>query len=150
MPLQANKPTIYVVAGVLVDSNDEILIAKRQAHQDQAGLWEFPGGKREVGENAFVALRRELAEELDIEVSAAASILVHPHEYLSKVVHLEFFAVTAWHGQARGAEGQEVRWVAKNQLADFQFPAANNIIVARLTAADFTGRSTVGQMEYPA
>lgn len=126
------KPSIFVVAGVLLNNEQKVLIARRKAHQDQGGLWEFPGGKCEAGEQSSEALKRELKEELGVVILQAQSLLSKTHEYPNKIVHLEFFLIDKWQGDARGAEGQQIRWVEKHCLHDFQFPAANNEMVARL------------------
>ena len=127
-----DKPRIFVVAGILVNAAGEVLIAKRPAHLDQGGLWEFPGGKREQGESSLAALHRELAEELDINVIRAEPYLSQDHEYPKKLVALEFFRVFDWEGTVRGAEGQQVAWVPPRLLGKYSFPAANDIVVARL------------------
>ena len=126
------KASISVVAGVLSNARGEILIAKRKQHQDQGGLWEFPGGKREDGESSLEALKRELAEELSIEICAAEPYLTQRHEYPAKIVHLEFFRVKTWHGEARGAEGQDIQWAKISELGDYEFPAANKVVVEKL------------------
>ena len=128
------KASISVVAGVLSNARGEILIAKRKQHQDQGGLWEFPGGKREDGENSLDALKRELAEELAIKIGSAEPYLVQRHEYPAKIVHLEFFRVQSWRGEVRGAEGQEIRWAKIFELGNYEFPAANKVVVEKLTS----------------
>ncbi|MGR8946887.1 MAG: 8-oxo-dGTP diphosphatase MutT [Gammaproteobacteria bacterium] len=127
------KPTINVVAGILVNSDGEVLIAKRQDHVDQGGLWEFPGGKREVNESSFDALRRELAEELGISVIHATPFLSQDHEYEHKIVALEFFQVSRWNGHPHGAEGQTVVWIPSPRLSEYSFPAANEAVVRQLS-----------------
>lgn len=130
--VETPKPLVHVVAGIIVNSNDEILIAKRPQHLDQGGLWEFPGGKREDNESSSCALARELFEELDIVAEPGLRTIELVHEYPKKIVCLEFFEVTRWDGQARGKEGQSICWVAKNELAQFDFPAANEAVLRAL------------------
>ena len=120
---------------MLSNASGEILIAKRKKHQDQGGLWEFPGGKREHGEDSIDALKRELAEELAIEIGSAELFLVQRHEYPAKIVHLEFFRVRTWRGEARGAEGQEIQWAKIEELVNYDFPAANSIVVEKLATS---------------
>ena len=135
-----------VVAGVLSNTCGEVLIAKRKPHQEQGGLWEFPGGKREAGEDSFSALSRELLEELGIRISKASPLLNHTHEYPARIVHIEFFRVDAWSGRTRSAEGQEIRWVKSNELRNYQFPAANNIVVDCLMNKKPTNHNIEGRM----
>lgn len=55
------------VVAAIIERNGKILLAQRDSHRDQAGLWEFPGGKVEAGESQPQALMRELGEELNID-----------------------------------------------------------------------------------
>ena len=142
------KPSIAVVAGVISNAQGQVLIAKRKNHQDQGGLWEFPGGKREEGEDSFVALKRELSEELGIQIAAAIQLLKQTHEYPTKIVNLEFFRVPQWRGEAWGAEGQEICWAEPNELSEFQFPAANRAVVEILKASKPTNHNTEDQKGY--
>ncbi|MCP5017734.1 MAG: Nudix family hydrolase [Ketobacter sp.] len=120
---------VHVVAAVITNG-DEILIARRPDHLHQGGKWEFPGGKVESGEPVSEALARELNEELGIIVGASEPLITIDHEYPDKHVLLDVWKVTDFTGDAKGMEGQEVRWVTQDSLARFEFPAANVPIVA--------------------
>jgi 8-oxo-dGTP diphosphatase len=97
-------------------------------------LWEFPGGKLEDGEEPFLGLIRELQEELGIEVMEAGPLITVTHDYSDKAVTLDVWEVSDFEGDARGVEGQEVRWVKPKQLSQFEFPAANAAIVEAVLA----------------
>ena len=120
---------IHVIAAVIRDAQNRILIAKRPDHAHQGGLWEFPGGKVEEGETRRDGLGRELLEELGITVTQARPLLDIRHDYPDKSVRLDVWLVTGFEGEAHGAEGQPVRWVAAAELSDYEFPAANAPIV---------------------
>ncbi|WP_312379796.1 Nudix family hydrolase [Pseudomonas oryzihabitans] len=120
---------LHVVAAVIRDPQGRILIAQRPAHKHQGGLWEFPGGKVEAGEAPAAALARELAEELGIQVTTARPLLQVRHDYPDQAVLLDVWQVDAFTGDAHGAEGQPLAWVAPRELADYDFPAANRPIV---------------------
>ncbi|SDR81413.1 8-oxo-dGTPase [Halopseudomonas litoralis] len=120
---------IHVMAAVIRDAQNRILIAKRPEDAHQGGLWEFPGGKLEDGEERADGLRRELQEELGIRVTQARPLLDIRHDYPDKSVRLDVWLVTGFEGQAHGAEGQPVRWVSAAELDDYDFPAANAPIV---------------------
>ena len=123
------KP-VHVAAAVIRGLDGRILIARRGDGQHQGGLWEFPGGKVEVGESVSAALARELHEELGIRVEAARPLIQVRHDYPDKRVLLDVWEVSAFSGEPHGAEGQPLAWVTPRELADYDFPAANQPIVA--------------------
>ena len=121
---------IHVVAAAIFDSQNRVLVAQRPAHVHQGGLWEFPGGKLEPGESAEQALRRELQEELGIDVVRARPLIQIRHDYPDKSVLLDVWRVDEFAGQPHGREGQPIEWVGPEWLPLREFPAANNAIVA--------------------
>ena len=88
-----------MVAGVLGNARGEILVARRFDHTHQGGLWEFPGGKLESGEQVRTGLARELAEELGISVDSARPLIRVRHDYPDRSVLLDVWWVTGWHGR---------------------------------------------------
>lgn len=120
--------TIHVAVGVVRQDN-RILIAKRPEHVHQGGRWEFPGGKVESGESIEQALKRELREELSIECSKFSPLIQIPYQYPQKKVLLDVYWVDAFSGDAKGYEGQPIRWIRNEELGDFTFPEANQPII---------------------
>ena len=127
-----NLKRISVAVGVLVDTHGRILITRRAKNADQGGLWEFPGGKLELGESVFEALRRELSEELGTDIAGSKPLMTLEHDYQDKQVLLDIHLVREWRGEPRGLEGQPLAWVPAEALTNYAFPAANDAIVARL------------------
>jgi 8-oxo-dGTP diphosphatase len=127
---------LEVAAGVVLDEQGRVLIAKRPAYLHQGDLWEFPGGKLEPGETAEQALRRELKEEIDIEVLEATPLIGIRHDYPDRRVRLSVWRVERFRGNPRGLQGQPIRWVAPDELPGFEFPAANRPIVAAARLPD--------------
>jgi len=123
---------IQVVAGIIQDRQGHILLAKRQAHQHQGSLWEFPGGKKEPQENAEQALKRELWEEIGIQIKTCYPAINISHHYLDKSIRLDVWWVSAWDGMPYGKEGQSLRWVNQQKLTDYAFPDANLAILQAL------------------
>lgn len=123
---------IHVAVGVIENAEGEILIARRREGQHLAGLWEFPGGKLEKGEDASEALCRELYEELGVKPSVSSFQFAVDHRYSEKSVSLLIFHVTEFSGEPRGQEGQEIRWVSREGLCSYPFPDANQKILAYL------------------
>lgn len=120
---------VHVVAGVIRDTESNILIAKRPLHVHQGGKWEFPGGKIEAGESRPQALARELFEELGIKPTRFNPLIQIRHNYPDKSVLLDVWEVAEFEGEASGREGQEIRWVTPSELCNYQFPEANKPIV---------------------
>ncbi|OUM08873.1 hypothetical protein BW686_02565 [Pseudomonas syringae] len=121
---------VHVAAAVIRGADGKILIARRADSQHQGGLWEFPGGKVEAGETVESALARELQEELGIVVMAARPLIKVSHDYPDKQVLLDVWEVSAFTGEPQGVEGQPLVWVTSRELPDYEFPAANQPIVA--------------------
>ncbi len=113
------------------------MIAKRHRHRHQGGLWEFPGGKVEQGERVLDALRRELKEELDITVEAAAPLIKISHSYPDRNVLLDVWRIDRFHGEAFGREGQAIAWVGGGRLKKYAFPEANRPIIAAARLPEF-------------
>src|SRR5579863_10083257 len=108
--LDSDVNTIQVVAAVLRDRIGRVLIAERPAGKPLAGYWEFPGGKLERDEPEVEALKRELREELGIEVQAAYRLLGFSHLYPERRVHLRVWRVTRYVGIPTAHEGQKLAW----------------------------------------
>ena len=121
---------IHVAAAVIRDAAGKILIARRADTQHQGGLWEFPGGKVEADESVETALARELHEELGIVVGVARPLIKVRHDYPDKQVLLDVWEVSTFTGEPHGAEGQPLAWVTARDLTSYEFPAANQPIVA--------------------
>ena len=139
---------IHVAAAVIRGNDGRILIARRADTQHQGGLWEFPGGKVEDGEDVLAALKRELAEELGIEVLQARPLIKVSHDYVDKDVLLDVWEVSAFSGEPHGAEGQPLAWVSTRELPGYEFPEANRPIVAAASLPD-QYLITPGELETP-
>ncbi len=120
---------VQVAVGIILNQHHEVLIALRDSSQHQGGLWEFPGGKVEPGENVEQALSRELREEVNIKVINCYPFQKVEHDYGDKDVILDVWVVDKHSGKAKGREGQAIKWVAINNLDDYQFPNANLAII---------------------
>ena len=127
---------VHVAVAVIVNDNDEVCISLRHKDVHQGGLWEFPGGKIEEQETVDLALAREIKEELDIEIKQSRALIKIKHQYQDKVVVLHVSKVLSYSGQVKGLEGQQVKWLAVAQLADFDFPAANLAIIKAIQLPD--------------
>ena len=127
------KAPIRVAVGVLQDAERRVLVAERDPARHQGGRLEFPGGKCEPGESGADALRRELREEIGVEIVAPSPLIRVHHDYGDRTVELETFLVEQWRGVPQGVEGQPIEWVAPAALDPQRLPAANRPILAALT-----------------
>jgi len=125
-----------VAAGILCDATGRVLITERLGGGPFHGLWEFPGGKIDADETPLQALSRELVEELGVDVTACRSFMNLRHDYEDRIVTIEFFIVSAWHGEPSGREGQALRWVEKKRLNAEELLPADVPVVAALQQID--------------
>jgi 8-oxo-dGTP diphosphatase len=123
--------TVHVAVGV-IKKNNALFICKRADDQHQGGLWEFPGGKVDAGESVFIALKRELQEEVGLTIHSSSQLMVIEHDYGDKCVTLDVHVVSNFSGEAHGAEGQQSAWVSIDKLDDYNFPAANIDIIEKI------------------
>lgn len=123
---------VPVAAGVLTDASGRVLLARRTSGRDLAGAWEFPGGKVERNESPEAALKRELKEELGIDVLATEPLMSVPQHHGSKAIKLDVFRVTKYAGQPRGMENQALAWVPNGKLTSYPMPPADLPVVAAL------------------
>lgn len=126
---------MLVVAAALIDAGGRVLMARRPAGKQHAGLWEFPGGKVEAGEVPTAALVRELREELGIEVDPVALEAVAFSESPGpRHLVLLLYRCRAWQGEPRAIDAAEIRWVAMEELAALDMPPADRPLATALTA----------------
>ncbi|MEX2124534.1 MAG: 8-oxo-dGTP diphosphatase MutT [Woeseia sp.] len=127
---------IEVAAAILRDRDGRVLLAERQNDPQFNGLWEFPGGKTEPSETPEMALRRELAEELGIEITTFERFVSLDHDYrlgsADRLVRIDFFLVTEWRSQVRAMNGQALRWVLPAEIKKNEMMPANIAVVDAL------------------
>jgi mutator protein MutT len=120
------------VAAGLVERDGLILITQRKLGSHLAGLWEFPGGKREAAETWQDCLVRELHEELAITVTVGELRYETVHHYPEKSVRLRFYAAVLISGEPRPVDCAAVAWVGPKDLPTYAFPEADRELVALL------------------
>ncbi len=126
-----NQKSIEVSAG-LVFRDGKLLITRRHADAHLGGLWEFPGGKREVDETFEQCLVRELREELGIEVDIGELVEDLTHAYPEKTVVLKFFRCRWKQHEPRAIDCLDFKWVTPGELGDYEFPAADARLLQKL------------------
>ena len=125
--------SVIVVPAVIEDGH-RYLVTRRQPGVHLAGLWEFPGGKIDPDESHAAALRREIQEELGVDIDVGDLTYETTHAYPDRTVELYFYRCTL-RGVPRPQLGQEMRWVARAELALLGFPPADKEFIDRLSSA---------------
>lgn len=127
-PPAASRTLLVVSACALIDRAGHVLLSRRPEGKSMAGLWEFPGGKVEAGEEPAAALIRELREELaiDTEASCLAPLAFNSEGDLV----LLLFACRKYRGLPTPLEGQELAWAAPGDLFRFDLVPADRPLAA--------------------
>ncbi|SRR5579884_1355174 len=129
------KKEVREVVAALIRRDRKLLICQRTRHQPMPLKWEFPGGKREPGEERVAALVRELDEELGIQATVGREVACIRHEYRSgSAVELHFYLVERYAGELENRIFRDVRWVGTKELVNFDFLEADLSLVRDLAA----------------
>lgn len=110
MSTDEQRVPVDVAVGVLIDPEGRFLMTSRPEGKIYAGYWEFPGGKLEAGETVEAALRRELIEEIGVEIGPVEAWRTEVFDYPHARVRLHFCKVFAWHGTFEMRERQSMAW----------------------------------------
>ena len=126
----------YTVTAAVITRAERILIAQRPLEGLLGGLWEFPGGKQEPGEQLEACLRREIWEELGVEISVGEPFGVYQHAYTHFRVTLHAFCcVLSNGGQPQPLHARDLRWVRRDELPEYPMGKIDRRIARRLLEA---------------
>ena len=120
------------VVAALVWQGDKFMICQRPAHKARGLLWEFVGGKVELGETKEQALIRECKEELNILLSVSDVFMEVIHEYSDITVHLILFNATIAEGEPQMIEHNDIKWITPSEITNYDFCPADEEILARI------------------
>jgi 8-oxo-dGTP diphosphatase len=123
---------MLVVTAAIITSGNELLIAQRKKDDALALKWEFPGGKVEDGEDPRDCLRREIKEELGMEVAVGEIYDVVFHRYPEKAVLLLFYLCAYQGGHPVAKDCNDFRWVTVEELSQYEFAPADIPVVEKL------------------
>lgn len=123
---------IEVVAAVILNSSNCVLIARRSPQKVLAGKWEFPGGKVEEGESHEQALERELLEEFSITTKTKSFISSNVHEYSQGAIKLSAYISEYIAGEFKLQDHDQIQWISITQLRNYDLAAADLPIVSYL------------------
>ena len=120
------------VVAAFIWNNDKFMICQRPAHKARGLLWEFVGGKVELGETKEQALIRECREELNVLLSVGDVFMDVVHEYPDLTVHLTLFNATITEGEPQKLEHNDIQWIAPCEITKYEFCPADEEILARI------------------
>ena len=123
---------ITEVVAALIWQGDRFMICQRPKNKARGLLWEFVGGKVEVGETKEQALVRECREELDVILCVDEKFMDVVHEYPDLTVHLTLFNATIAEGTPQRLEHNDIRWITPQEIPNYDFCPADVEILAKL------------------
>ena len=130
--MKSKRPIWIPVAAGVLRKGDQVLLGKRPPEGSLPGLWEFPGGKMEVGESPEEALKRELNEELGIEAEVGEVFATSTHNYGDKGILLMFFWVDYWKGETKALHHDKVEWVDLEKINERDIPDSNKLVLEKI------------------
>ena len=125
-------PSSVVGIGIVFNDLGEVLIDQSKNDQSMAGMWEFPGGKQEEGEDIESTVIRELFEELSIKVKVAKKLVEFDHSYSHKKFHFVVYICHLISGDPQPLTSVQTKWVNPSELINYPFPAANQKMISAI------------------
>ena len=127
---------ITEVVAALIWKNNKFMICQRPAHKARGLLWEFVGGKVELGETKEQALIRECQEELAVTLSVGDVYMDVVHEYPDLTVHLTLFNATIVEGETQKLEHNDIQWIMSSEISNYEFCQADEEILLVIQERD--------------
>ena len=120
------------VAAALIEKDHKILITRRKKETHLGNYWEFPGGKKEKGEDLKSCLIREIREELGIEIDVKNEVFTTSYDYPDRRALLHFFSCDWKSGDPKAVGCREFRWIEITSVGNYEFPPANRELIQQL------------------
>ena len=137
-PVLQGKPAVphHIVTAAVITRGERVLIAQRPAQGLLGGLWEFPGGKLQQGEDLPTCLRREICEELGVQVEVGDLVGVYRHAYTHFKVTLHAFGCTLQDGEPQPIQAADIHWAAPNELSQYPMGKIDRLIARTLVSSE--------------
>ena len=130
------RPHHQIGVGIVMNEDEEVLIALRPEDAMLGGMWEFPGGKQEEDEEIEQTVARELKEELGIDIAITKPFMKLDHAYSHFKITMHAYLCELLNGKPKPQSSQEIRWIPIDELADYPFPKANRKLTDKLMNLD--------------
>ena len=139
-PVKRVKPAIphYTVAAAVIRCNEKVFIAQRPEKGLLGGMWEFPGGKIEADESLDACLKREICEELNVDIEVGAPFGVYQHAFTHFRITLYAFECLLMDGTPVASEHNDIRWVKPAELQDFPMGKIDRQIAKKLNTKNLS------------
>lgn len=131
----SNSDFKVIVCAAIKNKDNKIFMARRKEGKILGGFWEFPGGKLEHGEEVEAALKREIQEELSIEVSITRLLHIQPHQYDHGAVLILFYEALFQTGEIQLIDHDEMRWCEASELHNLKLLPANKQVLKVLNSS---------------
>jgi mutator protein MutT len=132
MPAEAKEAQMLDVTAAILVAERKVLIARRSPRGHEAGLWEFPGGKVKPGETPEQGLRREIREELGVDIRVGKFFAESVYADGRRTIRLLAYHAQLEAGTPVPFEHDQIAWVTAGELADYVFSPADRPLVAQL------------------
>lgn len=118
-------PTLRVAAAIIHNADNKFLIARKKEGKPLAGCWEFPGGKVEIGESDLSALRREIREELSVELKEIQFIFEYTYIIADRRIDFAYFYARIDHGEIQLTDHDDIAWINREEIEKYEIAPAD-------------------------
>lgn len=132
------------VTAAIIRLENRVLICQRDSEDELPDLWEFPGGKLEPGETLEACIRREIEEELCLRIEPLSVFGTTGYSYKDKLLHFTFYNAVILSGKMTLEVHRDARWVALEEIGNYEFMPADVPVVRRLMALERAGAGSGG------
>ena len=136
LPNKSRRPPVphYQIGVGVVWKKGKVLIARRPSSGMLGGLWEFPGGKQMAGEPIRECVRREVEEELNVDVDVGRHMATVDHAYSHFKVTLHFYECAHRSGRPKALGCSAWKWIKPGEIRRYAFPAGSMRVVEAIAA----------------
>lgn len=129
-------PTIRVVAAIIFNTENQFLLARKKEGKPLAGYWEFPGGKVDAGEDDISALKREIREELNIELKDIQLSFEYTYRYPDKEIDFVIFRAQMDNGNIQLTDHDSTAWINMSEIEKYKIAPADREALKKISKTE--------------